>query len=279
MNTVEVHRGHGPLLPIQSGIKFIEKLKSEGLESDSTTYTSRLDDFLQRLTTKRCTGFDIGRKGCGAYLRFYESGGVLCETCWTELERAKLEPLPQHQGMAKIGVPLKYQHCTLAAWRGTVDSEIVDWAAKPQESLLIYGATPGIGKTHLATAALYSASIGTYRSCWWASAAILSQALADETFLPEKSQLQKSRGVGLLLIDDFATENNLAPRAAELLHALIDYRFSSSKATIVTTNLTPQQCQTYNPRIASRLFAGAIVELTGEDQRSKLFPLSVSNRK
>lgn len=206
---------------------------------------------------------------CGRELPVYATGCGLCPTCRKAKEDAEqldacAREKIRHQ--EEIGVPPAYRHCELSTFQGETPTSLLDWVIRPEGFLTLHGADTGVGKTHLATAALRSLASGGHR-CWWISAIELARRLSLEEFDPEQPTFHKSSRVEILLIDDLGSENKAVVNGSERVDALLDERYRFHKKTIVTTNLTPAQLFERNARIASRLSEGTVIERNGRDRR------------
>ena len=78
-----------------------------------------------------------------------------------------------------------------------------------------------------------------------------------------------------MIDDEFVIYDDLSSTGVtewrkEIVFEMIDYRYSSMKPTIITTNLTPAEIkQTYHERVLSRMFAkeNTIIIIDGKDNR------------
>jgi len=245
---------------MRAALRFGDSLEAAGVEFRSDEWRLAMMTYLCRPISKRCS--------CGTALRLFEADGGTCEKCVLATDRQRDHPelAPQDDKMAKIGVPPAYRHCTLASFRGTVPAKLDDWIARPGGCLVLWGPQTGVGKTHLATAALYSlANAG--RRCWWFSSSELAKRLSLETFDKDRPTHTKTVRVEYLLIDDLGKEEGVAPKAKELVLDVLHERFRFRRSTLVTTNKSDEALIAYDVAVASRLFAGTEVEVGGEDRR------------
>jgi DNA replication protein DnaC len=73
--------------------------------------------------------------------------------------------------------------------------------------------------------------------------------------------------VELLVLDDLGAGIS-TDWTADTLYRLVDERWARHRATIVTSNFTPEQLeQKIDPRVVSRLASGRVVRLKGRDRR------------
>jgi DNA replication protein DnaC len=230
------------------------------LSDDPEAQAQAVRPLLDELTGEFCR--------CGEELPRWCLDGKSCPTCREAKDREMSErERTTSERMAKMGVPPAYQHCTLETFQGEPDEDWCSWVARPEGFLLIMGADTGVAKTHLATAALYSLDSSGKR-CFWASALEMARRISNETFDPEMPTHRKSSRVEILLLDDLGAEVKLVHNGPQLLDAVLDERDRYKRPTILTTNLTVEQLYERNPRLASRLSAGKVVERSGLDWRT-----------
>ena len=262
-----LNRPVSPWKGIHKANLFATELESAGIATGTEEWTAAVNQYLGREVDERCR--------CGRRLRLFESGAEVCYPCSEAAEAAKgaAEDSPEGR-MKKIGVPPCYHHCTFATFRGQVPVSVDEWILRPKSSLVFFGASPGTGKTHLATAALYSMRNGG-RRCFWASAVVLAKRLSEETYSTQETQ-SRSVKVETLLVDDLGREDGVVPRAKEMIAALLDERYQYNRPTIVTTNLVHLDADgelvvdklvAYDTRLASRLLSGTLVAREGVDER------------
>lgn len=239
------------------GMQYSLELEAEGRSAREVE--QKLKEFLSEPTKERCD--------CGVELQRLELGAGKCRRC--QLSLAKQEDEKQNAQsavMGRIGVPASYQHCTFATWRGDVPPVVGDYAIKPRgRPLLLFGADTGVGKTHLATACLYSLSLAGHRGFWYSASTLAIDLARDDQ--RERQLYTKAAAVPVLLIDDLGKESGLAFKATERVVALMYERIANKRALIVTTNMTDEELCDYEPALASRLLAGDVKRMGGEDQR------------
>ena len=137
-------------------------------------------------------------------------------------------------------------------------------------SLLFMGTT-GLGKTHLSSAIAKEVIEKGYSVAYDSAQNVIS-AFERDRFAREGDTLksQKYEDADLLIIDDLGTEIH-GRSSVSYLYTLINTRLVSSKSTILSTNLTPNELKAqYEERIVSRLFGEYdVFKFIGEDIRLK----------
>jgi DNA replication protein DnaC len=75
---------------------------------------------------------------------------------------------------------------------------------------------------------------------------------------------------GFIILDDICTSKSPTPIDVDTLYLIVNERYQRQIPTIYTSNLSLKEIGSmYNDRIASRLSACKIIELTGSDRRIK----------
>jgi DNA replication protein DnaC len=149
-----------------------------------------------------------------------------------------------------------------------------EFARHPQGWLLLEGGY-GCGKTHLA-AAIANAAVSQGIPTLFITVPDLLDFLRFAFNDPEttfEERFEEVRNVGLLVLDDFGTQN-ATPWAQEKLFQIINYRYINKLPTVITTNLLLDQIES---RIRSRLQDETFVQrvrITAPDYRR---PTETSN--
>lgn len=214
-------------------------------------------------TCKRCgrvfDGEDMDRLVEAKLVR--ENGGYLCHGCSREAKReynrARVVGL-----LAEAGVPARYRGCSLESWRGAVPAALKGYHGDP-DTVFLWGTT-GTGKTHLATAVLREWAIGG-RSVAWRDVPLLTWTLRGD--LDKAAGLVASLAApALLVLDDLGAERQ-TDYVQDALTALLRRRLNGCKATILTSNVAPEAFGEMDPRLASRLAGGVVLNMSGPDRR------------
>jgi len=179
-------------------------------------------------------------------------------------EYSALARIPQHFAWCRVG---NFEPAN-AAPRYNLVNYCKTWP--PAESVLLMAGPPGTGKTHLAAGALHMlrATHGDKaRGRFWPVIDLLERYRrtfddnrATETIEDVEQSLAR---VPVLVLDDFGAHKS-TEWAEERLFKLIDSRYGSGKALIVTTNLTLQELP---PRIKSRLASGSVINFNKQQDR------------
>lgn len=128
--------------------------------------------------------------------------------------------------------------------------------------LLLYGIA-GVGKTHLAIAMGWQQIAGSYHRVILYQIEVLLDTLRMSYDIGGFSELMKGlHDCNLLILDDFGAHASTEWGVAKL-DAIIDYRYSERKQTIITTNNTEHIPE----RILDRCREGIIVRVKGKSQR------------
>jgi DNA replication protein DnaC len=154
--------------------------------------------------------------------------------------------------------------------------EVGDWvneflAGKSMPPLLMLGSL-GTGKSSHGYAALRQCLLGRARQRRTLSWHMTSYAKFNAAMRPAPDDghltaYLHAEQVELLILDDIGAGIS-TDWTADTLYRLIDERWARHRATIVTTNFTPEQLeQKIDPRVVSRLASGRVVRLKGRDRR------------
>lgn len=235
-----------------------------------------MDLELEPVTCERCNG-------SGWIPTSSESLRVEACTCQSDLRRK--------QRVASASIPQRYRHCSLDTFKekSTVlknakarVQEFVDtWPSTDEgRGLLLMGGC-GVGKTHLAVAALLeiigSGKSGRVLFCNFQDLIQEIQASFDSDEVPSKSEiLRPLLEVDLLVLDELGSQKP-TQFVQDILYYVINTRYNEERATIFTTNYadTPADAkeesltQRIGTRLRSRLYEMTnMVPFTGaEDHR------------
>jgi DNA replication protein DnaC len=156
-------------------------------------------------------------------------------------------------GQKRLGtanIPRRYQHCTLANFEAYNDSlkravvlaqRVIDsfpGAEGGDRGLLLIG-MPGVGKTHLAVAILKKciSDRAAYGLFYTTSdlMALLRSTYTSEEKATESKVLRTMTTADVLVLDDLGRERATEWRD-EMLHLIVNTRYSERRLTIFTTN-------------------------------------------
>jgi DNA replication protein DnaC len=185
------------------------------------------------------------------------------------IEAAKADPTPF---LKQVGTPSRYWGASIEQFSAAVQAAV----PKAPTSVFCYGGN-GAGKTHLATAllaawipwALESCRINAPLARWWWSSTRIMLAFKDTFNRKDRDEaelLDEFVNVPLLLIDDFGAEQP-TDYGFTMLLSVVSERTNWQRPTIATSNLTLDEWQKREPRIASRLAGMKRILLDGPDRR------------
>src|SRR5687767_10598804 len=208
---------------------------------------------------------------------------AICPRCngsgWVPLpgDSLRVEPcgcqgdLRRGQRIASASIPKRYEHCTLDTFREKSTilktakhrvQEFVDlWPQTPEgKGLLLMGGC-GVGKTHLAVAALNeiinSGKPGRMMFSNFQDLIQEIQASFDSDQVPSKSELLRPLlEVDLLVLDELGSQKPTT-FVQDILYYVINTRYNSELTTIFTTNYYDRSAdakeETLEQRIGTRL--------------------------
>jgi DNA replication protein DnaC len=158
----------------------------------------------------------------------------------------------------------------------TVRSYAREFPALPKPGLLFVG-DPGVGKTHLAVAALRQLIARGFEGVFYNYQGLLDQIRAgwDQSMqLSSRDALQRALETEVLLLDDLGA-HRVTEFVEDTVTSIITYRCDNNKATIVTTNLPdPDAGGTMIDRTAGKTdYRLTLAERIGMRARSRLFEM------
>ena len=173
--------------------------------------------------------------------------------------------------MAAAGIPRRYSHCTLEQFKDKATvlknarvrvQEFVDlWPSTDEGRGLLLMGTCGVGKTHLAVAALVEIisanKPGRLLFSNFQDLIQEIQASFDSDEVPSKSQLLRPLLEADLLVLDELGSQKPTTFVQDILYYVINSRYNTERTTIFTTNYfdygTDAEKDTLESRIGKRL--------------------------
>ena len=168
------------------------------------------------------------------------------------------------------GVPPLYAVAALNDFGASVQLVTARWR---EETLYFLTGLPGRGKTYLAVAILRAwiteRRLGTARAQFEAVPDLLANmrgAVGGGKPYTVSQMRSAILGLNALVLDDLCA-GKTTDWTVETLYDILSYRINRRLSTVVTSNLSLQQVNEVEPRIASRLKDGTVIELGGKDRR------------
>lgn len=159
--------------------------------------------------------------------------------CW----RRKLEQTL----LAEAGIPRRYQRCSFSSFISYPNEDLLRAVDKAhrfatafpvvEKGLLLIG-RPGIGKTHLAVAALREVVAKGMRALYYDTRTLLStirSTFNPVTHTSEAEVLDRVMGADLLVLDDLGAERT-TDWVEETMNLIVNTRYNDRRPTIFTTN-------------------------------------------
>ncbi|HEX4954785.1 MAG TPA: hypothetical protein VF017_15440 [Thermoanaerobaculia bacterium] len=206
---------------------------------------------------------------------------ALCDRCAGE-EAAQAPPAvplrPLAERIAAAGVLPRYRGCRRASWdpaRAPWPRGVDAWAEggwQREPFLLLWGLT-GNGKTHVATALLLDRLEAGEGGLWRNGSELVERLKAD--LEQDTGELERVIAAPLLVFDELAAdesawtlrEDGRFAWSRDRLRMVIEGRSARLAPTVFTTNRPPSWLMQTNAPLASRVLSGAVLEVTGPDQR------------
>ncbi len=188
------------------------------------------------------------------------------------------------------GVPPRYQHCDLASFDHLNNPSLVrahGFARRVVDEFpggdhgVLFCGRAGVGKTHLAVAALRELIVQRGASGLFAEFTHLLRRIQDtydrRSETPSWAVLQPALEAEVLVLDDLGCART-TPWIMETLGLILNERYNGKRLTVITTNRVdapPPGEESLTDRIGERLASRLaemcwIVRMDGEDYRQKI---------
>ena len=181
--------------------------------------------------------------------------------------------------MAASGIPKRYAHCTLEVFKEkstvlknakTRVQEFVDlWPSTDEGRGLLLIGSCGVGKTHLAVAALIeiinSNKPGRTLFCNFQDLIQEIQASFDNDQVPSKSELLRPLLEADLLVLDELGSQKPTTFVQDILYYVINTRYNEERTTIFTTNYSDTPADGKDEPLVNRI---------GQRLRSRLYEMT-----
>lgn len=176
-----------------------------------------------------------------------------------------------------MGVPMDYRACTFEGFEKTTKDQrralrvVEGWTKDADTSLFLCGPC-GVGKTHLATAALLAMRAQGYSGRYVSAQELLLEC--KDSFRNNEgleAAIEKYCAPNVLLVDDLGAENP-TPFARETIGLLIDRAYRDARDLIITSNYDFEALtERLDARTVDRLIELCLAaKLTGSSYRQKL---------
>jgi DNA replication protein DnaC len=148
-----------------------------------------------------------------------------------------------------------------------------EYAASPRGWLVLSGGY-GTGKTHLAYAIagdLLRRSVPVYAASVPEMLGMIRNGYSDDQGVTAEARLKALRQVEVLVLDDWGTERG-SDWVSETMFTVLNSRYNDRRATVITTNLTPQELARKDARLASRMLdvdVSRVIVLAAGDYRQR----------
>jgi len=212
---------------------------------------------------------------------------VMCECRRAEIARRRAEGLCSASGIPAEAlrrwtfksfepegcqVPAGAAKSRVVAGMRTVKAECMAYAREPKGWRVLMGAY-GSGKTHLAYAIAGSCQARGVAAFAATAPDMLDMLRASYRSNEFAKRLDELRNVGLLVIDDLATEKG-TPWVVEKLYQIVNHRYAANLPLIVTTNLNVREAP---PQIDGRILSRLLEGTDRKDGRCRLWVLAAGD--
>jgi DNA replication protein DnaC len=147
------------------------------------------------------------------------------------------------------------------------------WAQDRGAPFLTLSGAPGLGKSHLARAAVRAVVARKILGIYHTLPGLVDEVKRQFDASTAGPWLEQLKRATVLVLDDLGREH-VTPYTRSLVHDVIDYRYERWMRTLIVTNCTPDQLASpdlYGPAVVSRLRdtrRSQYVVMVGDDYRT-----------
>jgi len=219
--------------------------------------------------------FKCSKCGEEEHKNFYRDNKSLCRICIDKISAKRNSISPRlharkivKNNMEMAQIPPRFLPANYGNFKTDIKIPVCHYSVK--ENVLIWGETPGAGKTHLGVSILRRATWHGIK-CRFVSAINLfihlKSSFKENSEISEESIIDNYSEHPILMIDDIGTEK-ISEYVLQSWYAIIDNRYSNMLPTIFTSNYNLNQISDkLGARLASRIGSGIVINLKGNDRR------------
>ena len=255
--------------------------------------------YMAKANCPKCggTGYELVRREAAAQGAAASSPvAVLCDCVQAErgertLERARIPSRYQHCDFESFETDLNWESANSSAFNASlaqakliVEGFVRDYPHTNEAGLLLMGPC-GVGKTHLATAAVKALVARGHEALFYDYRELLKEIQGSynpESQTSELSVLEPVLTTDVLLLDDLGS-NKPSPWAMETVGHILNARYNEKRVTLLTTNYfdTAGSASSVTPMPSARrsqLPSGQAVSAAREDSLTDRLGMRVRSR-
>jgi DNA replication protein DnaC len=173
------------------------------------------------------------------------------------------------------GIPWEFRGADFADFDPSEIAPIVEWVKKPEGFIVISGGV-GVGKSHLACAAMKHFNAEGHETCLMVDCENLiplvrksygKYSSTDAETLIDRYAPPEEKNRNIVIFDDLGAGEG-GEHAVTTWFRIMKRRRTNGHPTIITTNLTSEElAKALGDRTASRILSGVKIKLSGNDRR------------